>query len=148
MSLCTICQKTFKNSRSLASHKFRYHKSAKKITNSGDGNVLPSQSNFGIVGTSRRDIKRKRYPSIQDLYDESINTEDIEKSKLMNKKLSKKRPLAMEETLDTSEVEINRGYKRMQSSEGTSTDSNLSTVEDCDEYINRVRLETRKKLRK
>ena len=148
ISFCSICKKTYKNAKTLASHRYNFHRAEKQITNSGDGKVLPSESTFGSVSTSRRDIKRKRYPSSQDFSNESTDTEDMEKSKLMNKKLSKKRPMSMEETSDNSEVEINRGYKRMRSSEGTSTDSNLSTEEDCDEYINRVRLETRKKLRK
>ena len=129
-----ICKKVFSSKNSLRTHKSRFHN--KKIS--------PSQSTFGSVITARRDIKRKRYPSSQDFSNESTDTDDIEKSKLIKKKLSKKRPLVMEETSDDSDVEINRDYKRMRSSEGTSTDSNLSTEEDCDEYINRVRLETKK----
>ena len=137
ISFCVICQKSFKNSASLASHRYRFHKSTDQMS----GKEIISKP-------VDEDLMKKRIQRYDYLSDESINTEDIENSKLMNKKLSKKRPLAMEETSDNSEVEINRGYKRMRSSDGTSTDSNLSTEEDCDEYINRVRLETRKKLRK
>ena len=70
--------------------------------------------------------------------------EDIQKSKLIDKKLWQ-RPMTREETSGDSDIDIKRGYKRRRSVEETSTDSNLSTEEDCDEYINRIQLETRKK---
>ena len=41
------------------------------------------------------DLMKKRIQRYDYLSDESINTEDMEKSKLMNKKLSKKRPMSM-----------------------------------------------------
>ena len=71
--------------------------------------------------------------------------EDSEKSKLIGKKLTKKIHLASKETSEDSAFDINRGYKRRQSFEEISTESNQSSGEQCDEYINRVRLETRKK---
>ena len=122
--LCPVCNKSYVNKNSLAAHKSRYHK-RKEITSK----------------PVYEDIKRKIIQRNDNILDQAENT-------VKSKEIVKKRPLVMEETSDDSDVEINRGYKRMRSSEGTSTDSNLSTEEDCDEYINRVRLETRKNLRK
>ena len=125
---CTICKKFFSSKNSLRTHKSRFH----------NGKILPLQSTFGGVITARRDINRKRYPCIQDISDESTDTEGIEKSKLMNKKLSKKRPLVMEETSDDSDVEINRRYKRIRSFYEIFYDPNLSFGDQCDEYINKL----------
>ena len=122
--LCPVCNKSYVNKNSLAAHKSRYHK-RKEITSK----------------PVYEDIKRKIIQRNDNILDQAENT-------VKSKEIVKKRPLVMEETSDDSDVEINRGYKRLLSSEGTSTDSNLSTEEDCDEYINRVRLETRKNLRK
>ena len=72
---------------------------------------------------------------------------DVQKSKLIDKKLWQ-RPMASEKTSENSDIDSNRGYKRRCSSEETSTDSDQSYGETCDEYINRVRRETRKELRK
>ena len=68
----------------------------------------------------------------------------FKKSKLIDNKLWQ-RPMVSEKTSENSDIDNNRGYKRRRSSEETSTDSNQSSEEQCDEYINRVRLETRKK---
>ena len=70
----------------------------------------PSQSTFGRV-ISRRVINRKRYPNNQDLSDEAENMEDIQKSKLMGKKLTKKRPVVSEETSEDSDIDSKGGYK-------------------------------------
>ena len=118
--LCSVCNKSYVNKNSLAAHKSRYHK-RKEITSK----------------PVDEDIKRKIIQRNDHILDQAENT-------VKSKEIVKKRPLVMEETSDDSDVEINRDYKRMRSSEGTSTDSNLSTEEDCDEYINRVRLETKK----
>ena len=57
----------------------------------------------------------------------------------MNKKLSKKRPLAMEETSDDSEIENKRSYKRHRKFDEIFYDPNLSFGEQCDEYRRKLR---------
>ena len=99
--LCYVCNKSYVNKNSLAAHKSRYHKRKEETSSSVDGKVLPTT--FGSVITSRRDVNRKRYRRNQDLSDEAENMEDSEKSKLMGKKLTKKRPLASEETSEDSD---------------------------------------------
>merc|ERR1712013_804052 len=84
-----------------------------------DGKDLTSA--FGSVITPSRDVNRTRYRNNQDISNKSENMEDID-----NK----------------------RGFKRRRSFEETSTDSNLSTEEDCDEYIKRVQREIRENKRK
>ena len=117
--LCSICNKSYVNKNSLAAHKSRYHKRKEDSSNRVDGKDLSSA--FGSVITPSRDVNRTRYRNNQDLSDEAENMEDID-----NK----------------------RGFKRRRSVEETSTDSNLSTEEDCDEYIKRVQREIRENKRK
>ena len=117
--LCYVCIKSYVNKNSLAAHKSRYHKRKEDSSNTVDGNDL--SSTFGSVITSSRDVNRARYRNNQDISNKSENMEDID-----NK----------------------RGFKRRRSFEETSTDSNLSTEEDCDEYIKRVQREIRENKRK
>ena len=143
MEPCLICNKVFASKNSLRSHRSRFHRPEKKILNNADKMVSPSQSTFGKV-ISRRVINRKRYPSNQDLSDKAENIMDSEKVKLMGKKLTKKRPVASEETSEDSDIDSKRGYKRRRSSDEIYSDSDLISGESVGEYINRVRRKQRK----
>ena len=136
---CSICNKTFKNATSLASHRYKFHKLEQQPSNNVDGKALPSQPTFGSVITSRRDINRKSYPGNEDLSDESKDIEDIAKSKLIEEKLTKKRALTMEETSDDSEVENKRTYKKHRKFDEIFNDLNLSSGEQYDEYNSKLR---------
>ena len=113
--LCQLCNKSYVNKNSLAAHKSRYHKRKEIISRSVD-----------------EDAKTKRIQRNGYLSDESDNT-------VKSKEIVKKRPLVMEETSDDSDIEINRGYKRMRSFYEIFNDVNLSFKEQCDEYVNKLR---------
>ena len=140
--LCYICNKSYVNKNSLAAHKSRYHKRKEDSSNRVDGKDLPSA--FGSVITPSRDVNRTRYRNNQDLSDEAENIMDSEKVKLMGKKLTKKRPVASEETSEDSDIDSKGGYKRRRSSNEIYSDSDLISGESAGEYINRVRRKQRK----
>ena len=121
ISFCVICQKSFKNSASLASHRYRFHKSTDQMS----GKEITSKP-------VDEDIKRKRIQRNDYISDQADNT-------IRNKEIVKKRPLVIEETSDDSDVEINRGCKRMRSFYEIFNDFNLSFKEQCDEYIKKLR---------
>ena len=113
--LCHVCNKSYVNKNSLAAHKSRYHKINEITSKPVD-----------------EDIKRKRIQRNDYISDQADNT-------IKNKEIVKKRPLVMEETSDDSDVEINRGCKRMRSFYEIFNDFNLSFKEQCDEYIKKLR---------
>ena len=109
MEPCLICNKVFSSKNSLRSHRSRFHRPEKKILNNVNQKVLPTT--FGSVITSRRDVNRTRYSNNQDNSSETENMEDIQKSKLIDKKLWQ-RPMTREETSGDSDIDSKQGYKR------------------------------------
>ena len=93
MEPCLICNKVFASKNSLRSHRSRFHRPEKKILNNVNQKVLPPT--FGSIITTRRDVNRTRYPNNQDRSGETENMEDIQKSKLIDKKLWQ-RPMTSE----------------------------------------------------
>ena len=77
MSFCTICQKTFKNPRSLASHKYTFHTSADKSSNGSERKVL-------LPNPTYMDINRKRSRS-SDVSEESESDDDAKVKRIKTK---------------------------------------------------------------
>ena len=88
MSFCTICQKTFKNSSSLASHRYTFHSSADKSSNGSNRKVLLPHPAFGdTVPAYGEDITKKRKRSISsDISDESESDNDGKVKRTKTKK--------------------------------------------------------------
>ena len=56
MSFCTLCQKTFKNSSSLASHRYKFHPSDDKSSNANGSNRKVLLPNPTFRMTTEKDL--------------------------------------------------------------------------------------------
>ena len=88
MSFCTICQKKFKNSSSLASHRYTFHSSADKSSNGSNKKVLLPHPAFGnSIPQFEEDTNKKRKRShSSDLSEQSDSDNDAKVKRTKTKK--------------------------------------------------------------
>ena len=68
--VCSICNNSYANKRSLASHKSQFHKTQDKTSNNRKI-LLPNPATDDIIPTHVEDINRKRNHSNEDQSEES-----------------------------------------------------------------------------